>query len=253
MNKSDFLNHLSKRLQVLKQNERDDLLAEYTQHIELKIASGLGEEEAIRHFGDVDELADELLDAYHVNPDYGKSALKNPLAEVGGKVSGVFGSAWKAIKSAVHCIGSGCVRLFRRIGTIGKSDKKVKEKAELVQEARPSWKHRLHLDVPKRWKVTDGSGKGKKMCVSFMKGLKRILLFCWKLCVAAVLVPIVGCDFLAIILLGTLIVVILLGYPLVGVALMTLGSLLCGITLVWLVWLVVFGKKEEELWESKED
>ena len=73
MAKADFLSHLEKRLSILKQRERADILAEYSQHIDIKMQSGLSEEEAIRDFGDVNELADEILDAYNVNPDYHKT------------------------------------------------------------------------------------------------------------------------------------------------------------------------------------
>ncbi len=75
MTKNEFLSHLEKRLSVLKQQERLDILAEYSQHIDIKIESGLSEEEAIKDFGDVDELADEILDAYNVNPNYNKGKL----------------------------------------------------------------------------------------------------------------------------------------------------------------------------------
>ena len=46
MTKTEFLNLLEQRLFVLNDNERADLLSEYEQHIEMKIQSGLSEEEA---------------------------------------------------------------------------------------------------------------------------------------------------------------------------------------------------------------
>lgn len=57
---------------VLDTNERKDLLSEYEQHIEMKISSGLSEEEAIADFGDFEELIKELLAAYHLNTEYAK-------------------------------------------------------------------------------------------------------------------------------------------------------------------------------------
>lgn len=53
-------------------------MLEYSQHIDFKVASGLSEEEAIRDFGDIDQLADEILDAYNVNTEYMKNQ-KQPL------------------------------------------------------------------------------------------------------------------------------------------------------------------------------
>ena len=51
MNKTEFLQELEKRLHVLNEQERKDVLEEYAQHINLKIESGLSEEEAVRVFG----------------------------------------------------------------------------------------------------------------------------------------------------------------------------------------------------------
>lgn len=70
MTKNEFLNLLEQRLMVLNDDERADLLSEYEQHIEMKIQSGLSEEEAIADFGEPEELIKELLEAYHLNTDY---------------------------------------------------------------------------------------------------------------------------------------------------------------------------------------
>ena len=72
MNREEFLNSLENRLQVLNKQERDDILSEYRQHIELRIGSGLSEEAAIQDFGNLDDLAAEILDAYNVDPEYGR-------------------------------------------------------------------------------------------------------------------------------------------------------------------------------------
>ena len=72
MNKSEFLKKLEDRLFVLNQKEREDIISEYRQHIEFRVQSGLTEEEAIQDFGDLEELTAEILDAYNLNPDYGK-------------------------------------------------------------------------------------------------------------------------------------------------------------------------------------
>ena len=88
MTKAEFFKQLDRRLQILKEHEREDILGEYAQHIELKMENGLSEEEAIRDFGDLEELADEILDAYNVNPLYGKEERKQPLVnmeELGGR------------------------------------------------------------------------------------------------------------------------------------------------------------------------
>ncbi len=75
MTKSEFLNLLEQRLMVLNDSERADLLSEYEEHIDMKMESGLSEEEAIAGFGDTEELIKELLDAYHLNTDYQPSGV----------------------------------------------------------------------------------------------------------------------------------------------------------------------------------
>lgn len=75
MTKTEFLEYLEKKLHVLNQKEREDILSEYSQHIELKMESGLSEEDAIHDFGNLEELAAEILDAYNVNPDYDKKTI----------------------------------------------------------------------------------------------------------------------------------------------------------------------------------
>lgn len=70
MNKAKFLSALNERLSILDAKEREDILHEYADHIDSKVADGLTEEEAIAGFGDFDELVADLLSAYHVNPTY---------------------------------------------------------------------------------------------------------------------------------------------------------------------------------------
>ena len=67
-NKESFLKELQNGLAVLAESEQQDILAEYAQHIDMRIAGGLTEEEAIQDFGDIHQLTAEILAAYHVNP-----------------------------------------------------------------------------------------------------------------------------------------------------------------------------------------
>ena len=41
MNKTEFLNELEKRIRVLEKNEIKDILSEYSQHIDMRMESGL--------------------------------------------------------------------------------------------------------------------------------------------------------------------------------------------------------------------
>ena len=62
MNKTEFLDELKNGLAVLEEKEQQDILEEYTQHIDMKMERGLSEEEAIGDFGDLGQLAAEILE-----------------------------------------------------------------------------------------------------------------------------------------------------------------------------------------------
>ncbi|MFM9414266.1 DUF1700 domain-containing protein [Peptococcus simiae] len=70
MTKATFLARLNNRLQVLNKKEREDILNEYAGHIDMKLAEGLTEDQAIAGFGDFDDLVEGLLEAYHVDPGF---------------------------------------------------------------------------------------------------------------------------------------------------------------------------------------
>lgn len=72
MTKKEFFSYLEKRLAVLNKAERDDILAEFDQHISNKMAGGSSEEEAIADFGDPEEFVEEILEAYKVDPEYNR-------------------------------------------------------------------------------------------------------------------------------------------------------------------------------------
>lgn len=70
MNKKVFLEKLRKKLKILNKDELEDIIEEYEDHINEKVASGKTEEEAVKDFGDFDELVKEILSAYKINEDY---------------------------------------------------------------------------------------------------------------------------------------------------------------------------------------
>lgn len=52
------------------EKEWEDMIEEYSQHISMCMKSGMKEEEAIEDFGDMDDLIAEILEAYHLDPEY---------------------------------------------------------------------------------------------------------------------------------------------------------------------------------------
>ena len=101
MNKQEFFDYLNKRLEILNKKEREDILAEFDQHITNKIENGASEAEAIADFGDPEEFVEEILDAYKVNPEYNQikeeAAAKNSI----GRFLKNFGSAVNAIADSL--------------------------------------------------------------------------------------------------------------------------------------------------------
>lgn len=84
MNKHNFELYLREKLAILKDSEVDEIISEYLQHIEMKQADGISEEEAIKDFGDLDDLVSEILDAYKINTSKDKyedigNTIKNGL------------------------------------------------------------------------------------------------------------------------------------------------------------------------------
>lgn len=73
MKKEDFIKKLREKLDILEENEINDIVIEYSGYIDEKIKNGATEEEAIKDFGDVDELANELLKAYKINVEKKKT------------------------------------------------------------------------------------------------------------------------------------------------------------------------------------
>ncbi len=66
MNKEKFLETLRKKLSILEESEILDILNEYEGYIEEKMSDGCTEEEAIKSFGNIEELSNDLLSAYKI-------------------------------------------------------------------------------------------------------------------------------------------------------------------------------------------
>ncbi len=70
MTKKQFISELEKRLKVLNENERKDIINEYSDIINEKVKNGETEEQAVLEFGNIDSLVKEILESYKINPDY---------------------------------------------------------------------------------------------------------------------------------------------------------------------------------------
>lgn len=209
MNKKEFLNVMERRLSVLEAQEREDMLSEYEQHIELKMKSGMSEQEAIDDFGDVDSLITEILEAYHIDPSY-KGVQKKGAAEgIGKKASGVFTKSKQSFSNFME---------------------QQKEK----QEQRMEQKREEDKGKPPRWKqqnsVFKNSKNGEMARAVGRKAadiIKKILIFCIKVILVLVMLPAVAAALFSLFGFGALVILLLQGYPLIGATLVMFGCVLC--------------------------
>lgn len=194
---------------MLEAQEREDMLSEYAQHIELKMQSGMSEKEAIDDFGDIDSLIAEILEAYHIDPSYGGKAKKSAAEGIGKKASGVINRSKQSFSNFME---------------------QQKEK----QEQRMEQKREEDKDRPPRWKRKEGSGfekgEGRKMVETALQKilfvLKVAFVFCVKACLVLVMLPAAVLTLFSLFGFGTLVVLLMQGYPLAGVTLVMLGCIL---------------------------
>lgn len=219
MDKSGFLRELQKHLVILNESEQKDILDEYTQHIDMKMENGMSETEAIRDFGTIEELASEILKAYHVDPGYGnKKRLKlvqkdeipvQRLKKTGGYIwKGImapFVSAWNALKHR-------------------KETRKERRNSHL----------KVNADLPGlRRNITIGKLMRKAGC-GMSRFIGAILLFTtacirwlWNGCMILLALIMGACTLAGIFCMGVIAVLLLQGYPLVGITLASLGGVMC--------------------------
>ena len=119
MDKKTFISELKQALSVLQEEELNDIISEYEQHIDMKQKNGLSEEEAIADFGSLSELAADILAAYHVRADYAKKTRKKaafPDQEKAGRFRQQAGQIGTKVKSGalggIHGLGSLLHRLW---------------------------------------------------------------------------------------------------------------------------------------------
>lgn len=263
--KESFLKELQGRLSVLEEAEQQDILEEYAQHIDLRVASGLSEEAAIQDFGDIGQLAAEILSAYHVKATYQAPKEKKQIP-----------SPWPAIRRGManmaaffRRLGTGAADGFRRLadrvkcgaGWCGERLKKLfskrpktEEEAELqgAQDTEPIERQELTerggetalleaAECTEKMEVessVEHTEKKETAWTALCRGARRLCHGLWRLCRGAAwlawnlflllcALPFAGLGLLALVCLGTLVVLLVQGYPLAGITLCCLGGAAC--------------------------
>lgn len=102
MNKVQFLNLLEKKLNIINETERQDILNEYEDYINQRLSHGESEEDIVSDFGSVDTLASELLDAYHISDEYINENTKSPnsYSDINNQINDSFTILNQAIKKS---------------------------------------------------------------------------------------------------------------------------------------------------------
>ncbi len=244
MSKEEFLRELERKLHVLNEQERRDVLEDYAQHIDLKIRSGQTEEEAVHSLGDPGELAAELLDVYHINSEYASDS--HAPENAGGDPREDL--AQKTGRKA------GPVRKLRgRIAASSEAGREQREAVRMQKREERRIKKEARMKIRKERKKMDGKqreyrpqGNMVSRALAYLGSLIRacILLF-WKACLFGIAFPAVLLGAFCLFLGGIVLVLLLQGYPLAGVGIGLLGLTMSSFGLAALILSWVFtGKKD---------
>lgn len=201
MLKKEFLKELEDRLQMLNEKERKDMIEEYSQHINMRMESGMKEEEAIDDFGNIDDLIAEILDAYHLDPEYEvKNKGRNGRTGVADLLPKDFFEKRKKKSKERDLKKNKRVETMERFKkNRGETIENIADKARKTSGSAISWS----------W------DKAKKIFLIFVK----VVLIC-------LVVPAAFFDVAGLVGLGTLSVMAFQGYPVIGCVIVALGAVL---------------------------
>lgn len=205
MNKIEFMKKLAGLLAVLQEDEIRDILSEYEQHIDMKMESGLSEQEAIEDFGSVEELAADILAAYHVRTDCHKEPAKS--REVIEKVTNGSKKACSSAGGFLKRIGSSISDFFKKCYRKGKE-----------------WCKKPFLWIQGIWNRDGQKERKEKSLYREGRGIiGRLVHFCARCCFAILFFFTGLITIFTLFGVGLLAVLALLGYPVLGILLTAIG------------------------------
>ena len=236
MTKTDFLSLLKNKLSIIEENELNDILNEYEQHIEMKVQNDhVTEEEAIKDFGDIKELVADILESYHVKADYEintkeekHSHIKENAKEFGvntkNLVGGVFSKSLNKIKSFFK-------KCSDKVKSIFKLKTREKEKEEVT-------------DNKKTGKFISAFKKFIKNCIQF---LWKCIIIVWNLCIIGFIIFVACFGLIMLYISGTALVMLVQKYPMWGILIVSISSILfCGAVILGLYLLIKQHKVSEK-------
>ena len=192
MSKEAFLGELQKHLEILEDDEQRDILEEYAQHIDIKIQNGQSEEDAIRDFGPVKELAAEILEAYHVKPEFGEEKRRKRLPIPGGAALEKGGMGLQSLggflKEKTTALFRGAGRLFHKAG------QGLQHLVRRIKESMPGRKQGRsdvetgggdRMEMTGNLRMAEDRSLGKSVsgaCRTAARGLGAAVRWCLRLC-----------------------------------------------------------------------
>lgn len=234
MRKEEFLTTLKKNLSVLEEQEVLDIVAEYEQHIDMKMKDGLSEEDAIADFGDLKELTAGILEAYHVKADFSGEDKKKYFGKdkkaVKDKASVVMDEVYDTIDEAAGALEKAAGTAKVKSTAAGKwIVTQIKEVWQMMKEPFIEFKEKMRQKKEKS-KEADKTGLLHKVGMAITGGVGFIwccILWCirllwnlfWLFLGAFAALGALLCVFF----IGILVVLLIMGYPVIGVAIGTLG------------------------------
>ena len=232
MKQEEFFKLLDRRLSVIEDGERQDILNEYQQHIAMKIQEDhISEEEALADFGDVDSFADEILSAYHVRTGDTKQQAVQMASGIGQKAK----SLWKKIREFLRNCGRKTVHFFGVCGhKIGHFFKACWAKL------RGLFRREKKAEKP----MVEGTPVWKRGFSWICYAVRTLVRWCFNLLWGCLGAMFGAFGAMILVLLGACVVVAAQGYPLIGTTVLLLGLLLCSGALT-ILFCRMIRKKEE--------
>ncbi|MEG1971982.1 MAG: DUF1700 domain-containing protein [Oscillospiraceae bacterium] len=255
MKKDEFLKELEQRLSVLNDSERRDILVEYAQHIDLKIANGMDETKATEDFGDIKTLADEILSAYNVNLKYNRPSLilkiKDELLKMRDKFLKICKKALAYLHFAWDKFTACIIRAYNTLGGFfafhfSTFNAKQQEKSKSKEEKKENIKQEKNLNYDKKEKnmILEET---KNTFNGFFHSLNALFSKGFNLFVKAMLtlfsLPFIIMTLAYLLILGIFLIFLPMGFPIIGLSVVIFGLSLCSFATAGII--LSFWKKKK--------
>ena len=278
MNKTKFLAQLQQRISMLDDAEQKDILDEYAQHIDMKVEQGMTEAEAIEDFGPFDDLAAEILGAYHVKAAAAqavdKPGLRNGINDAAAAAEKAADATRRGMRKVTGAASDGWKKLTAKTKALAGSRNETAASANgsawsTCTEFPGDDEHPAADEFPD---AADGfssdpgaslSGSLTPRCpedgffASLLRTCKKILRICWKaiktlarwawnVAVVCAMALSVCLSLFLIFAFGFGIMLLIQGYPVLGVSIAAFGGACATVSATFLLKKLIVRKKNAE-------